>query len=190
MRYGIHGSPALFSLILVSFVNAFATTVPGVSFEELTDQSELIVAGQINRSWADWDSDHKYIWTHYELDVSSALKGNPGVTVVVSEPGGAVGLQEMTIAGAPVYKSGDQVLVFLQRMPNGYLRTTGWGQGKFAIDTAGRVHAGGLQNGIEMADVNGRAAPTRIRSLEGMRIEQIRQLVAARAQTGSQARAK
>lgn len=171
------------SLLLLS--TASATSVPGLSFEQLTDKSELVVAGQINRSWADWDTGHKYIWTHYELSVSSTLKGNPGATVIVSEPGGVVGLHGMSIAGTVGYNAGDQVLVFLQRMPNGYLRTTGWGQGKYLLDKDGHVFAGAML--VERVDAKGRPAAT-MRSLSGMTLAQVRTMVAARAQ--SQGRTK
>jgi hypothetical protein len=160
---------------------ARATSVSRLSFEELTDQSEIVVSGQITRSWADWDAEHKYIWTHYELAVSGALKGSPGSTVVLSEPGGAVGLQAMTIAGAVGYYSGETVVVFLQRMPNGYLRTAGWSQGKFTIDKAARVHPEAPGSGLDVVDARGSAA-TPLRSLDGFSVAQLRGLVAARLQ--------
>lgn len=161
---------------------ASATSVPSLSFEELTDRSETIVAGQINRAWADWDAEHKYIWTHYELAVTSVLKGSPAGTVVVSEPGGVVGLHALTIAGAPAYYAGEKVVVFLQRMPNGYLRTTGWAQGKFTVDTAGILHADGPASRLTVVDTNGRPSGTSLRALNGITVAQLRGLVAARLQ--------
>lgn len=161
---------------------AGATSVPSLSFEQMTDQSELIVSGQISRSWADWDSDHKYIWTHYELSISDTIKGSPDSTITISEPGGMVGSQGMAVAGSPAYAPGDRVLLFLQRMPNGYLRTTGWGQGKFMVDAAGHVRNGALLGGVEFVDQKGRPAALHMRSLDGMSIDQVRSLVAAHAQ--------
>ena len=120
------------SWLLLSQV--LATTLPRLSFEELTDTSDLVVSGRITRAVAAWDNDRKYIWTHYELSVASAQKGTPGTTVDFAEPGGAIDGVAMTIPGSVVYEPGERVLVFLQRMPNGYLRTTGWGQGKYKID--------------------------------------------------------
>jgi hypothetical protein len=166
MRFG-------FFLGIAIAASAFATTIPSLSFAELTDRSELIVSGQINRSWTDWDPEHKYIWTHYELAVSSVLKGNPSSTVTLSEPGGTIGLQSMSIPGAVAYGAGSTVLVFLQRMPNGYLRTTGWSQGKFTLDAAGRIHA------------EGRAAESTLRSLDGMSVAQLRELVTSRVKGGA-----
>ena len=182
MRLSIRGW-ACGVLIVFWITNAGATSVPGLSFEELTDHSELIVAGQIARSWADWDSAHKFIWTHYELTVSGAQKGSPGASVVLSEPGGVVGIQGMAVAGAVVYQPGERVLVFLQRMPNGYLRTTGWSQGKFTVDNAGRLHAWASSRGLELVSApKGATAATPLRALDGMTVAELRARIATRLQ--------
>jgi hypothetical protein len=187
MSKGTISTVGTVSIIWALLGTSSATSVPSLSFEELTDHSELIVAGQINRAWADWDTAHKYIWTHYELSVSAALKGTPGATVILSEPGGLVGIQGMSIAGSVGYQAGEAVLVFLQRMPNGYLRTTGWSQGKYIVDKAGRLHATVLPGGIQTADTKGdtksRMAATALRSIDGIRVTDLRGLVLLRTQT-------
>lgn len=160
--------------------NAGATSVPSLSFEQLTDRSELIVTGQIARTWTDWDSAHKFIWTHYELTVSAAQKGSPGSTVVLSEPGGVVGIHGMAIAGAVTYQPGERVLVFLERMPNGYLRTTGWSQGKFDVDNAGRLHAELSLGQLEIVSTQKEPAGTPLRALDGMTVQELRARIAAR----------
>ena len=110
-----------------------ATLVPRMSIEQMIDDSELIVQGTVLRSWSDWDRARQFIWTHYELQVSDTMKGLPNVKLVVSEPGGIIGETAMQIAGAPRYQVGDEVVLFLNRTPIGYLRSCGWGQGKFGV---------------------------------------------------------
>jgi hypothetical protein len=105
--------------------SANATSIPKLSFEQLTDSSALIVSGSITQSWAAWDSAHKYIWTHYRIGVSDTVRGARVSSVEFAEPGGAVADRTMSIAGAPGYSIGEKVVVFLSRMPNGYLRTAG-----------------------------------------------------------------
>jgi hypothetical protein len=160
-----------------------ATSVPSLTFEELTDQSELVVSGQITRSWSEWDSSHKFIWTHHELSVEATQKGSPASTVVVSEPGGTVADRGMVIAGSVDYKVGEQVAVFLQRMPNGYLRTTGWAQGKYSVDQAGHLHAQARLRDLEIVSVNSAkpvdARGESIRSLDGITVAELRSRVAA-----------
>lgn len=166
------------TLLLVSKIGA--TSVPSLSFEDLTDRSELIVNGRIGRAWTDWDSQHKFIWTHYDLTVSGTQKGSPGVAIVLSEPGGEVGIQGMAVAGAVVYQPGERVLVFLERMPNGYLRTTGWSQGKFTVDNAGRLHPGTSLGNREFVSTQAAVAATPLRMLDGMTVADLRARIAAR----------
>jgi hypothetical protein len=138
-KFPIKGAALLSGLLFA--LTASATTVPQITFEQLTDQSELVVSGQITRTWAAWDSSHHFIWTHYELAVGTAYKGVAQSTVEFAEPGGVAGGLRQTIADSVQYGAGEKVFIFLERMPNGYLRTTGWSQGKYNVDAAGRVHS-------------------------------------------------
>jgi len=165
--------------VLLLCAGASATIVPQVSFEELTDSSEFIASGRISRSWAAWDSSHKYIWTHYELTVAAAWKG-AGRAVEFAEPGGSVGGEATMIAGAVTYAVGDRVVVFLKRMPNGYLRTTGWAQGKYDVDAGGRLHGAAALGGAEIVQSGSGAAGSSLRTLEGMTESELGQRVAAR----------
>jgi hypothetical protein len=195
MKRKFLGSISVLALMILP--QASATNVPSLTFDELTDRSEVIVAGRITRSWSDWDSERKFIWTHYELNVSSVHKGAARIAVIVSEPGGVVGGRGMKIAGSVEYSPGDQVAVFLQRMPNGYLRTAGWGQGKYLVDKAGHLHADGslhgieMLRGIEMVDTDRRdkssvVAGNSLRALEGIGIGDLRARVLARVTTQRQ----
>jgi hypothetical protein len=156
-----------------------ATTIPRLTFEQLTDASDVIASGKVTRSWAAWDSEHKYIWTHYELSVSDTAKGSRAATVEFAEPGGAIGSTVMVIAGTVSYGIGDEVVTFLSRMPNGYLRTTGWTQGKFRLDSAGRLHGSALV-GAEMIDAKTPGAGLSLTALDGMSLDELKQRVAAR----------
>ena len=129
-------------------VAAQATLVPALSLEGLVDQSEIIAHGRVISSWAAWDSGHKYIWTHYRIEVLDPIRSNPGDSVVVSEPGGSLDGVTMRISGAPDYAVGEEAIVFLYRTPIGYLRATGYGQGKYTVTPHKRVHAN--LNGFEL----------------------------------------
>ena len=159
-------------LALLATVTAGATTVERLSFAEMTDSSEAIVSGQIADSWSAWDSEHKYIWTHYRILVSNTLKGE-GSLVEIAEPGGVMGNVGMQIGGGTLFQRGETVLVFLQRMPNGYLRTAGLGQGKYTVDAAGRLRGailkdvevlekGGIRHGVSLEGLTLADAATQI----------------------------
>jgi hypothetical protein len=101
----------------------------------------------------------------------------------------------MAIAGTVEYAPGDQVAVFLERMPNGYLRTTGWGQGKYTVDKTGHLHADASSRGVEVvkADLAGksnRAAGTSLRALDGITVGELRTRVAAQVAIHNQGNAK
>lgn len=177
----------VFPLALLWASTAGATSVPSVSFEQLTDKSELIVSGQIARTWTDWDSEHKYIWTHYELTVAATHKGARAASVVLSEPGGVVGTAGLAVAGAVGYQNGEHVLVFLQRMPNGYLRTAGWSQGKYDVDAGGRLHPETTAGGAELVNVPGTPAATPLRVLNGMSVAELHGRIAARLRSQGRA---
>jgi hypothetical protein len=162
MRLGVG-----FAAVLMATI-ASATTIARLSLDEMTGRSEMIVSGQVTESFTAWDSEHKYIWTHYIIAVDNSVKGSGARTVEIAEPGGIIGIIGMNIGGATGYIKGEHVLIFLERMPNGYLRTAGLGQGKYGIDAQGRLH------GITLRDVdviNGNSNPgTAARSLDGMTI--------------------
>jgi hypothetical protein len=177
---------ALLAPALVFIHMAAATDLPRLSFDQMTDDSEVVVSGHVTRTWAAWDADHKFIWTHYELAVSATHKGSAGQTVDIAEPGGQVDGMGMSISGATGYKVGDSVLVFLSRMPNGYLRTAGFGQGRYDVDTKGVVHGTTIlkTETTVTPDVGTAKTPTSaIRSLDGMTVGQVGQLVGTRVRT-------
>jgi hypothetical protein len=170
---------------MVLSVSGNATTIPRLTFEQITDQSELIVTGEVTRSWTDWDAGHQFIWTRHEVSVSGTHKGRPSATVIVSEPGGAVNGLGMAVAGSVAYQPGESVVVFLQRVPNGNLRTAGWGQGKYLIDRRGRLHATDSLRGVDLVSVNGSmsSSGTSLKQLDGMSAQELSSRISARLRT-------
>ena len=123
----------LLALALVAFSPVYGTLVPRLSFEELVGQSQVVVHGRVASIRVAWDAERENIWTHYEIVLDEALKGTPGRTVEIQEPGGELNGFRMEIVGAPHYELGEEVVVFAAPTPAG-LRTCGWGQGRFVVD--------------------------------------------------------
>jgi hypothetical protein len=65
-------------------------------------------------------------------------------------------------------------------VPNGYLRTTGWGQGKYTVDEKNILHASASLRSIEIVQGKGTATGTPIRTLEGMSSAELHNRIAAR----------
>jgi hypothetical protein len=185
-------SAGLLFVLLAGIGALQATLVPRMSLEEVVDASESIVHGTVTRTWTDWDEAHKYIWTHYEIQVMDKLKGDAPGTLVVSEPGGTVGETELQIVGTPHYEKGEEVVLFAERTPLGYLRTCGWGQGKFNVErsgASGRTTVRTAAKGIELierpAAARLQAKGTPLGAVNGLDLDQfktrVRSLVAQRA---------
>jgi hypothetical protein len=131
--------PRVVVLLLISFA-CFATSIVRISLEETISKAEWIVEGDVVRNWCDWDSGHRFIWTHTEIAIRGQWKGSLGSSVTISEPGGTVAGMNLDVAGMVRYAPGEHVVVFLYRTPIGYLRTVGLAQGKLQVDRTGRVH--------------------------------------------------
>jgi hypothetical protein len=70
----------------------------------------------------------------------------------------------MTISGALDYALGEEAIVFLYRTPVGYLRATGYGQGKYTVTPEMRVRAnlkgldllkGNTSRGVPLSTLDG-----------------------------------
>jgi hypothetical protein len=141
-----------------------ASSFPKLSLADLVSQSEAIISGTVVRSWTGWDSEHRFIWTHTEIHVSGLLKGRSQSVITVSEPGGTADGMTMQIPGATAFTPGEHIHLFLYKTPLGYMRTTGYGQGKLLVSPDGHVHtnksAEGLDNldGLSSAEFRARVA--------------------------------
>jgi len=160
-----------------------ATSIPRLTFEQLIDGSDVIASGRVTQSWAAWDSEHKYIWTHYVLSVKGMARGTSASSVEFAEPGGTIGGASLSIAGTVTYQIGDNVVIFLWKMPNGYLRTAGWAQGKYQLDADGHLHSWAAIGGE--IDEGTHAQGSSLKTLEGMSVAELYRRIADRLRTTS-----
>jgi hypothetical protein len=163
------------AMFLFLCMAASATLVPSLSLQELIERSELIVHGRVTGSSAAWDSGHQYIWTHYRIEVIDPIRGNPGASVVASEPGGRVGGVNMSAAGVVEYTPGEEAIVFLYRTPIGYLRATGYGQGKYTVTSDGLVR--GNLKGLELIKRDSSSRRVSLSTLDGLTLSDFKNRV-------------
>src|SRR5581483_3426173 len=102
--------------VALCVMTAAAAVVPRFSLEELTARSEIIAQAQVVSSWPAWDAQHKYIWTHYQMRVTDAIRGSGVQSVVVSEPGGSVDGVSQGFSGMNAWAPGENVVVFLHHV--------------------------------------------------------------------------
>ncbi|HZU24220.1 MAG TPA: hypothetical protein VFA04_01790 [Bryobacteraceae bacterium] len=155
-------------------LTAAAATVPRFSLEDLVSRSEIIAQAQVVNSWPAWDAQHKYIWTHYQMRVTDSIRGGEQ-TLVVSEPGGSLDGVSQAFSGMNAWTPGENVVLFLHHVPNGYLRVTGGEQGDARIGSDGRVRLSAA--GV----VRSTSAGTDLRHLSGMSLDSFKARVRSTA---------
>lgn len=114
---------------------ASATVMVEVPIEDMARDADAIVLGRVTSSEVRVVIDPvrgAMPHTLTTIAVADWIAGSGGATVVVDELGGEIQGQGLAIAGTPVYRAGEEVLVFLERA-DGRLRTYAMAQGRFEI---------------------------------------------------------
>ncbi len=124
-------------LVTMGALSALGTTLVAMDVPALTRASDLVVRGTVVRVEPRWTEDKRRIITDSEILVSEVLKGNvTGQTVVVMQPGGAIGDVGQLVHGTAKFSLGDEVVVFLERRGDRAF-VVGLAQGRFLVDRSG-----------------------------------------------------
>lgn len=124
---------ALLSITLLLGLPAGATTLLRTDVAELSSTSDTIVQGTVRRVQSRWSGDRRRIVTDVEIQVTDTLKGQPGGTVVVTQPGGRVGDIGQVVHGLASFSPGEEVVVFLDKRGASSFQVSGMAQGKFQV---------------------------------------------------------
>ncbi|HVP15115.1 MAG TPA: hypothetical protein VMS88_06200 [Terriglobales bacterium] len=114
---------------------AVATQVVHQSLRDLTLGSSDIVIGQVAETRAHWNPSHTKIITDVTFHVSQSLKGGPGDVLTLTQLGGDADGFRYAVPGSPLFRPGEQALLFVWRDPQGRAQVNGLAQGKFDIRT-------------------------------------------------------
>ncbi|MCS6798787.1 MAG: hypothetical protein NZ898_09690 [Myxococcota bacterium] len=122
---------------LVAESRARATVMVELSIEDLVAGADAIIVGRVERvgvRFASWQGTLEPR-TVAIVRVQQWLKGAGGSTITIEEIGGRWQGGGRWIAGTPVYRAGEEVIVFLRVDPAfaPSFRTYGMAQGKFEI---------------------------------------------------------
>jgi|APLak6261667961_1056064.scaffolds.fasta_scaffold00457_4 hypothetical protein len=92
-----------------------ATTVTPPEFPDLVNQSDFIVRAVVRSVVSEYakPGSHKII-TNVEMEVREIIAGTPTQPLVLRLLGGKIGNEEMTLEGAPQFKTGDEGVYFVQ----------------------------------------------------------------------------
>jgi hypothetical protein len=97
---------------------AFGATVLRLSFEQLTEKSDVVVRGRVVGSTPKLNAAAGRISTFTDVEVTEAIKGAPGKRITVRQPGGEVGGIGQSVPGSARFAPGEEVVLFLQRAPD------------------------------------------------------------------------
>ncbi|MEK7830556.1 MAG: hypothetical protein AAB401_05680, partial [Acidobacteriota bacterium] len=129
-----------FLCVLAAFSIVSATSVVIPSDDEMIIGARAIVRGQVVSVVSGLDVQRDIVFTYITLRVQEVFKGKivPG-EIVIKEPGGIAGNRGSMIFGTPEFKTGEDVLLFLDTWADGSLRVHNWFLGKYSVINSERT---------------------------------------------------
>ena len=128
-----HTAFTLLLAALASSSSAHATVLLPAEFREIVGQSQIIVYGRVTDAVPELSDDRKRIDTIVTFEVGTYLKGGDGETLTFRVPGGQIGRYRSVTVGAPVFESGDEVVLFFTQKEGGPPHIFGLNQGVFRV---------------------------------------------------------
>ncbi len=121
--------------VMASVIPAPGLTVLPATFEELVRESTTIVHGRVRALRAAWTGGT--IQSTVTLDVFAVLKGTPAPAATFVVPGGEAGGRILVVPGAPVFKQGEEIVVFLGGRAPAIPQPVGLSLGVYRVSSAG-----------------------------------------------------
>jgi hypothetical protein len=125
-------------LSLGSMTSVMATTVAPLSFEQLVNESQVVVYGRVTDVRSQWTDDRRFIESIVSIEILKGMKGSASDTISFTVPGGQVGRYRNVIPGAPVFAPGDVAVLFLTARGPRLPVTTGFTQGVYRVQRDAR----------------------------------------------------
>jgi hypothetical protein len=105
-----------------------ATVLIPIEFRELVAVSSVIVHGRVTDVHGEWTDGRRSVETLVTVSASEYLKGDLGSAFTIHVPGGQLGRFRTVFVGAPEFRAGDEVVLFLRAS-----RIIGLSQGAFRV---------------------------------------------------------
>jgi hypothetical protein len=137
-------------VLALSATLAHATTLVPLRFEELAQESTAVARLRCLGSESRWDRGE--IWTETRFEVLELDKGLLPGLVTVRMVGGSFGHLHSRVDGVPVFRTGEEVYLFLWRRQGEPYSVLGWSQGTFRIARHG-------ETGVESVTQDSALAP-------------------------------
>jgi hypothetical protein len=129
------GVVLLLGVFVLVVPTAEATLMVLLGLDEMARDSELVVRGTVTESTTRSLQDGRQLVTFTTLRVLESFKGSlsPEATVTFGQLGGHLGSLSLEYEGRPVFKPGEEVIVFLERTLEDTLTVHGMAQGRFLV---------------------------------------------------------
>jgi hypothetical protein len=132
----------IFALALSFFVSEPAALMVGMTTDELTTESELILDGVVEDRKSQWSRDGETIITRVTVRYTELIKGKTkDRKVVVEYDGGTVGDTVLKVSDMADFRVGERVILFLKhgksKKEGDVYSVIGKSQGKYTIDSEG-----------------------------------------------------
>lgn len=112
---------------------AHATTLLAMDIAALSKGSGAVIRGTVKSVESRWTKDGARIMTDAVIDVRETWKGTHRDTVTVMQQGGVIGEVGQLVHGTIPFRSGDEVVLFLEPRGERFM-ITGMMQGVFRVD--------------------------------------------------------
>jgi hypothetical protein len=128
----------LVALLLCFSPSLSATVLLPADFRQIVDGSQIIVYGRVTDVRAEWTAGRRRIESVVTVAAADFYKGTPSRTVTIRVPGGQIGRYKSVMVGAPEFKAGDEVVLFLTAQGPAVPRIFGLNQGLFRVSVNAR----------------------------------------------------
>jgi len=118
---------------LASARPARATVVVAADLSDLARAAHVIVHGRVVSVQPQWADGRRGVETIVRLQASEYLKGDFGTEILIRVPGGELGRYRSVMPGAPTFREGDEVVLFLGASPPSLPYVLGLSQGVFRL---------------------------------------------------------
>jgi hypothetical protein len=122
-----------FIVCLIGTPTLSATVLVPAEFREIVAGSQVIAHARIIETRSEWAEGRRQINTLVTAEIVSSYKGDSARTVSFLVPGGQIGRYRSVLVGAPVFRAGDEAVLFLAAAGNDVLHVFGLNQGVFRV---------------------------------------------------------
>ena len=120
--------------LLMGFVPALSATVLiPADFREIVTGSQIIVHGRVSDIRPEWVDGRRRIESVVTIEASSFYRGTAARSVTFRVPGGQIGRYKSITVGAPEFKAGEEVVLFLRAQGPAVPQVFGLNQGVFRV---------------------------------------------------------